>query len=335
MMLRSVATLVAMWLFACGTTPTASTAITSKNISSPRVVTRTFASTSLGVSKSYVVYVPIGYSEQPQRRWPVVYFLHGMTQDENAWSRAGNLAQTADDMRFPAIIVMPDGDNSFYSNSATAINYQACMATGKGMLDPRSARASTCVRKPDYEDYIVKDLIADVEQSFRVDANRQARAIAGLSMGGFGAMMLAMRHSDQFSAAASHSGVLTLLFAGPYPYRRNEVRLVDDVASWGDEIGIFGTWFRNVFGTERNNWLAHDPSQLAKSLQPGQLQLYVDCGTEDEFGLYNGASYIHDILSERGIVHTFFLGPGGHNFEFWKRRLVASLQFFASHFART
>ena len=302
--------------------------------SSIRVTKHSFQSASLGVAKTYYIYLPTNYDSELTRQWPVLYLLHGMTQDETAWSLQGRLGAIADAAAFQAIVVMPDGDNSFYSNSATPMNYQTCLAKGSGLLDPRVDHATACVRTPKYEDYIVGDLITEIDSHYRTKPDRAARGIAGLSMGGFGAFMLAMRHTELFSAAASHSGVLTLLFAGPYPYRRSDVRLVDDVATWGEDIGVFGRWFRGVFGAQRDTWLAHDPSELVKQLPVGALALYLDCGTEDEFVLHNGARYMHDLLVERGIEHQFYLGAGHHSFEFWQQRLPSNLQFFAAHFAQ-
>ena len=298
-----------------------------------RITKHSFNAKSLGVAKTYYVYLPEGYDTNATRRWPVLYLLHGMTQDETVWPVQGSLGAFANAAKFPAIIVMPDGDNSFYSNAATPTAYQACLTKGTGLLDPRVDHATACVRTPKYEDYIVGDLIAEIDSHYRTNPQRAARGIAGLSMGGFGAFMLAMRHTDFFSAAASHSGVLTLLFAGPYPYRPGDVRLVEDVATWGEDIGVFGRWFRGVFGAQRANWLAHDPSELIKQLPVGALALYLDCGTEDEFVLYNGARYVHDLLTERGVEHAYYEGAGRHNFEFWQRRLPSSLGFFAAHFA--
>lgn len=302
--------------------------------SSIRTTKHSFHSTSLGVAKSYYIYLPATYESEPYRRWPVLYLLHGMTQDETAWPMQGQLGPIADAAAFPAIVVMPDGDNSFYSNAATPTKYQACLATGAGLLDPRVDHATACVRTPNYEDYIVGDLLAEIDSHYRTKPDRAARAIAGLSMGGFGAFMLAMRHTDLFSAAASHSGVLTLLFAGPYPYQKNNVRLVQDVATWGEDIGVFGRWFRGVFGAQRDNWLDHDPSELVQRMPVGALSLYLDCGSEDEFVLYNGARYVHDLLLERGIEHQYYIGAGRHSFDFWRSRLPSSLQFFAAHFAK-
>jgi S-formylglutathione hydrolase FrmB len=199
---------------------------------------------------------------------------------------------------------MPDGDESFYANSAT---------------DP-AAR---------YEDYIVRDLVEHVDATYRTLAERGARGIGGLSMGGFGALHLAMRHQDVFAAAASHSGVDALLYLGPHPYAAGKVKLLEDVRQWGLAIPQIGSLVRGIFGTDPATWRAHDPAVLARKLNDGDLALYLDCGTEDLFLLHDGAQYLHDILLERGVRHEWYLGPGTHTFTFWRDRIDDSLGFFA------
>src|SRR5262249_10182353 len=161
------------------------------------------------------------------------------------------------------------------------------------------------------------------------------RAIAGLSMGGFGALELAMRHQDLFAAAASHSGVVSLSYAGPHPYAAGKVELVTDFANWGKPaepaLPNFGAWMRGVFGSDPVTWKAHDPTTLAQTLAPGKLALYIDCGTDDRFRLQDAAQYLHDLLQARHIDHAFFLGPGGHDFGFWGPRLPESLKFLRDH----
>jgi S-formylglutathione hydrolase FrmB len=99
--------------------------------------------------------------------------------------------------------------------------------------------------------------------------------------------------------------------------------------------GEIGTWVRGIFGDELATWQAHDPAALVGSLEPGKLALYLDCGTEDGFGLDAGASYLHDLLVARKIDHAFFLGPGGHDFAFWVPRLPESLKFLREHVAKS
>jgi S-formylglutathione hydrolase FrmB len=289
------------------------------------VQTRTFHSKALGVDKEYLVYLPANYDAKPDARWPVFYYLHGLTGNETNWVKHGKLDEVADRLHLEAIVVMPDGDDGFYVDAKTDYDYAACLKDGSGLFVPLDAEwwPKTCVQHRAYETYIVDDLVGEVDAKFRTIARREGRAIAGLSMGGFGALELALRHQDRFSAAASHSGVDALLKPGE-----------TDVSHWGDNVGPIGPWVRAIFGPDIANWRAHDPAILADSLAPGRLALYLDCGTEDEFHLDVAAKYLHDRLAARGVDHAFFLGPGKHDFTFWGPRLPESLAFLRSHVAK-
>lgn len=321
---------------ACSPAPPTSRSVTTATPPAPaagRVETRTFASTALGVDKDYVVYLPAGYDAAPATRWPVLYYLHGLTGDETNWTQGGDLAAIADRLDLRAIVVMPDGDDGFYTDAATDYDYDQCLADGRGLLIPAAPKHRTCVRHRAYETYVVRDLVADVDATYRTIADQRGRAIAGLSMGGFGALKLALRHPELFAAAASHSGVDALLYRGPHPYVAGAVELVTDVVRWEQELGTIGAWFRGIFGPDLATWRANDPASLVAELTPDGPALYLDCGTEDDFLLQDGASYLHDLLAARGIDHVFFLGPGHHDLAFWKARLPESLTFLAAHVA--
>lgn len=330
-------TLLACALLACqssstSTPPAPSTAPSAATQAKGRVEHKRFASEALGVEKDVVVYTPVGYDSG--KRYPVLYYLHGLGGSEEDWVGGGHIAEVADKLRLPAIIVMPDGDNHFYADAATPTDYDACMRDGTGLFDPRAPRAKTCVRTPSYERYITRDLIAWVDQTYRTITTREGRGIAGLSMGGFGALQLSMRHPELYAAAASHSGVDALLYAGPFPYEAGKVVLETDANNWGRMLGPFGAWIRGVFGTDIERWRSYDPAVLAQKLTPGTLALYLDCGTEDEFALHNGAQYLHDTLTARGIEHAWYLGPGHHDFTFWSQRVPESLAFLSQKVAK-
>jgi S-formylglutathione hydrolase FrmB len=300
---------------------------------------RTFHSAALGVDKHYVVYLPAGY-EGSTKRYPVFYYLHGLTGNEHGLARIAHLDEAADTLGIQAILVMPDGDDGFYADAITPVDYDACMKDGTGLFLPKlQRRDETCVRKRNYETYMTKDLLADVDATYRTIARRDGRGLAGFSMGGFGALELAMRHPDLYAAAASHSGVDALLYAGPHPYTTfDKAELVSDVSTWGrtgdPQVNAIGVWVRGIFGPDKANWLAHDPAALAAKLAPGQLALYLDAGTEDVFGLDAEAAYLHDILNAHHIEHEFFIGPGGHDFGFWLPRVPKSLAFLRDHLAK-
>jgi S-formylglutathione hydrolase FrmB len=231
---------------------------------------------------------------------------------------------------------MPDGDDDFYTDGLMPIDYAVCLARGEGLLDAREDRAHTCVRHRAYETYVLHDLIGHVDATYRTRADRASRGIAGLSMGGYGAFALALRHPDAFAAAASHSGVLSLRYGGPHPYRADKLVLADDIGALAAGMGPLGRWILGLFGTDLATVKAHDPASLIEALPPGAAlpALYLDCGTEDDFGLDAGAAYVHDLLTARGVSHEFFLGPGPHDFPFWRDRVTHSLAFLRDHVAR-
>ena len=291
-----------------------------------------FDSAALGVSKRYFAYLPASYDKRRDARFPVFFYLHGLTGDEMSWLKGGHLDAAADKLGLEAIVIMPDGDDGWYSDSDSPVDYDKCMKDGTGLFMPASQKpAETCVRHRKYETYITRDLMKDVDARYRTIHQRSGRGIAGLSMGGFGALQLAMRHPDLYAAAASHSGVDSMFYKAPHPYEAGKVELITDVTDWQRAVPQIGDWVVTLFGTDIANWKAHDPVTLAQSLEPGKLALYLDCGTEDDFQLQDAASYLHEVLTARHIEHTFFLGPGGHNFGFWGPRLPESLAFLRAH----
>lgn len=303
--------------------------------SASRVVTERFASEALGVEKDVVVYLPRGYDADPNRRWPVFYYLHGLTGNETNWVKSGKLDATADQMALEAIVVMPDGDDGFYVDAVTPVDYDKCMATGAGLFMPADQpRDKTCVRARRYESYIAKDLVSWVDGKYRTIASRDGRAIAGLSMGGFGAMELAMRHPEMFASAASHSGALALLYRGPRPFAPGKTELFTDASGFITRAGPIGAWIGQLLGTDIASWRAHDVVSLAEKLPSGKLALYFDCGTEDEYNLQDNVQYVHEALTKQGVEHEFFLGPGKHDFAFWAARLPHSLAFARKHTAK-
>jgi putative tributyrin esterase len=328
--MRRALTLLA--LAACGTSHSTTPAPTAAPGPS-RVETHSFSSPSLGVAKDYLVYLPAGY-DAGARRYPVIYMLHGLSGNETNWTEKGDLAKVADALSLQAIIVMPDGDASFYVNWATPADFASCQGNP---FNPREKADKYCVREARYEDYMTRDLIAHVDSAYRTIPEARARGIGGLSMGGFGALTLSMRHPDLYGAAVSHSGVDALLYAGPHPYVKGQAQLgktAADLQAWAKAAGGIGALFLAILGTDVANWQAHDPTALVASLKAGHPALYLDCGTEDMFQLHDGMQYLHDLLDEAGIPHAYYIGPGGHDFGFWSQRIDDSLAFFAEKLAR-
>ena len=146
-----------------------------------RLHDESFQSAALGEPMRYRVLLPDGY-EKTLRRYPVLYLLHGLGGDYTDWTTRTNLVDYSKSLGL--IVVMPDGGNQWWTNAADG-----------------SAR---------YEDYLAGDLPADVVKKFRTINSRYGRAIAGLSMGGYGALKLALKRPAAFTVAASFSGALNV-----------------------------------------------------------------------------------------------------------------------------
>jgi diacylglycerol O-acyltransferase / trehalose O-mycolyltransferase len=243
-----------------------------------------------GVTRVRIL-LPAGYRAHPQRRYPVLYLLHGANSDYRSWTRYGGAeAITA---HAPLIVVMPDGGTmgwytDWYENERPV--------------------------RPAWETYHVGELVPWVDAHFRTIAARRGRAIAGLSMGGYGALSYAARHSGTFVAAASFSGAL--------------------------EIGSEEAWGPRSESAAR--WRAHLPISLAGRLrslallelrtgngQPSRLDkrgTRSDCGAcRLERFLRTANVRLHERLRRLGIAHVWDDGPGTHDWPYWRRDLRQTL----------
>lgn len=236
-----------------------------------------------GLTVRFNVILPRTYAIS-KRRYPVLYLLHGYTDDYSAWVTKSHVTEHA--RKYAEIIVMPEGGTGWYVNNYT---------------DPKLA----------WEDYLIKDLIPFVDSHYRTIASRRGRAIAGLSMGGFGAMTLGLRHPDLFATVASLSGALAGAQADFY-------RSLDDPK--------LKKLIEDDFGPPDNPQRAlEDPFELIKKVPPGQLpELYLSIGSAD-FLLEQNRAYVR-LLAQRGIRYRYCEIPGKHEWPVWDseiRRVLA------------
>lgn len=256
-----------------------------------------FFSGALFARKSCFVYLPEDY-ESSDRSYPVIYLLHGMYGSESHWLMKGSAEQTLDRMIAegslrPSIVVMPSdggyGHGTFYMN----------WYNGAGS----------------FEDYFIYDLIPEIDKSFRTLTDAVHRAVGGLSMGGFGAFSLALRHPHLFGAAASLSGALTSTEMIAQQYSRTDVAQM---------IGpLHGPYARE-----------HDLQLLAS--RRGQEQqrpaLYFNCGTSDFLYGMNDSYAKH--LQTIGYPFTYEQYAGEHTWDYWSEHLPDALAFIESQFAK-
>jgi S-formylglutathione hydrolase FrmB len=250
-------------------------------------------STILGRAVDYCVALPPGY-ETGTARYPVLYFLHGLFENEKSWSEHSGQRIWEDLMSQGTIgkfiVALPDGGKTFYVNS----------------FDGR-------VR---YEDFIMQELIPAIDQKYRTLANRQARGVSGTSMGGFGALHLAMQHPDAFGSASAHSAALIAKFPNPLPTE----------GRWG----FYARVLQEPFGAPLNEayFDANNPLTLAEHPERfSQLKLYFDCGDQDRYGFDEGAKLLDQILTAKGFPHEFALRPGNHGWSYLGQYLHYSLEF--------
>lgn len=263
-----------------------------------RVRYQSFESDILEREVPYALYLPPSY-EDSSRDYPVLFFLHGANENERRWSTRGltDIAldrMIADDEIGEFIVAIPFAENSFYTNSIS------------GEL---------------WEDMILVEFIPMIERENRAMGTREGRAISGISMGGYGALKLAMRRPDLFNAVSAHSAMLIDDFEAVSVNPRAEQ--------------LFSLLFDRIFGISETMevWDANNPLRMAAEYDTiGDLAIYFDCGTEDEYGFYAGAERLDQILTDRGIEHEFHLYPGTHGWDYAREHTPASLAFHWEHF---
>lgn len=290
----------------------------------------TIWSSALGVHKRLLVYLPPSYERQPERRYPVAFYLHGAWGGEDDWIRQGRIDRAMDSLIAAGapemILVLPDGDDGFYTTWNALNNTASCRAD----TTRREPASTYCVPWPKYDEYIAREIVAHVDSSYRTLARREHRGIGGLSMGGYGAISLALRYPDVFSAAASHSGVLSPRYAGPVPYAPpTRYALSVDTIRARYSPGLWSL-MRPVFGNDTVGWRARDPVVLARQLLARKVAvpaLFVDVG-RDDFLLEHSRAFQADVTAV-GIPVRYAEWSGKHDWQYWRMHVPESLKWMA------
>jgi S-formylglutathione hydrolase FrmB len=261
----------------------------------------------LNQSVHYCVMLPSGYEAATAghsvRRYPVLYFLHGLGDNEQTlfkgagWDLIEDLRQQGKISDF--LIVTPDGMRSFYVNSAD--------------------------RRVRYSDFFIREFVPYIELHYAIRHERSARAISGVSMGGYGALRFAFAYPELFSSVSAESAALI----AELPSQTEPTHTRSPIT------GLLGS----VFGTpvDLHHWNQNSPFFLAKQnrtqIRTSRLSIYFNCGNEDEFGFDAGAGQLHRQLQAEGIPHEFHLYPGNHGAEYFLSHLGETLIFHSRAFS--
>jgi putative tributyrin esterase len=252
----------------------------------------------LGRSIPYCVILPPGYGDDANRRYPVLYYFHGLGDSEQMFVRSGgfNLVDELWDRHQIGdfILVSPAGYASFFMNSHDG-HFR-------------------------YEDFFLQEFMPWIESRYRIAARRESRGIGGISMGGYGALRMAFLHPQLFGSVSAHSAALM---------ERLPAVSVGNSPESG-RLQLLG----NVFGSppDRTFWDRNNPLNIAHTADLAGMKIYFDCGSQDDYGFEAGAQALDKVLVSRGIPHEFHIYPGGHNWAYFVQHLPDSLRYESEAF---
>ncbi len=253
----------------------------------------------------YCVYLPSGYdagaNKHPPRRYPVLYFLHGLGDNEQTLFNSGGWT-LLDDLRKEHkmgdfLIVAPEGRRSFYINSADG-----------------SVR---------YSDFFLQEFLPHIEAKYQIVKGRAGRAISGISMGGYGALRFAFAHPELFSAVSAQSAAL--ITEAP--------QALDSASRSGAPLtGVLAPVFGKPIDVP--HWNDNSPFVLAKKNAPAlrKMAIYFNCGQDDNYGFEKGAAALHVELQKEGIKHEYHAYPGDHSLTYFLSHFDEVMEFHSRAF---
>ena len=264
----------------------------------------TLKSQILKKEMKYSLYLPAGY-DSSQRRYPVLYLLHGGGGNDSDWIQLGNMQAITDasvraGQSDAMIIVMPDAEMTFYLNHLRG--------------------------EYNYEDYFIKELLPHIDKTYRTRAEKRFRSITGLSMGGFGSLLYSLHHPELFQSCYAMSAAVRT------EEEINKLTLPEFQRRYKTALGEMKD------GDARKNkefwdfWRQNSILDLMKNLsdkQKNAVRFFLDCG-DDDGALYRGNSLLHVLMREQSIPHEYRVRDGAHTWEYWRTGLPEALRFISA-----
>jgi len=254
----------------------------------------------------YCIYLPASYDagagKHPAQSYPVLYFLHGLGDNERTLFNSGGWTLLDDLHRQHKmgefLIAAPEGGRTFYINSADGAER--------------------------YSDFFLQEFIPLIETKYRIGKGRENRAISGISMGGYGALRFAFAHPEMFSAVSAQSAALIT----------ESPQELDTAARSGAPLGkVLAT----VFGSpiDAAHWKENNPFVLATRNLAAvrKLNIYFNCGRDDNYGFEKGAAALHEQLRKAGVKHEYHLYPGDHSLSHFLAHFTEVMEFHSQVFA--
>jgi len=252
-----------------------------------KVVSGSLQSRLIQKALPYRVIQPASY-EYSEERFPVLYLLHGLFGNCDNWIELTDILEHIE--RHELLVVAPDCGNSWYTDSAAAVNEK-------------------------FESYLTAELVPEIEVAFRVTANRRGRAIAGISMGGYGAFKCALKRPELFIFAAASSGAF------------HAAKMNAEIC--GNAWPEYEASIMRAFGEQGSETrLKNDTYKLVSEINNGKASslpyFYMDCGDQDSF--LNADREFADLLRNKSIAHDYRELPGGHEWPYWNERVKEILE---------
>ncbi|NDV57047.1 esterase family protein [Bacteroides sp. 519] len=265
-----------------------------------KVETKTIQSKVLNAGREYNIFLPLSYEQEPNRKYPILYLLHGVMDTNTCWSDRGHLKDVMDQLVASGeteemIIVTPNAGGNIYGGA------------WNGYFDMPGWK---------YETFFFTEFLPQIESTYRVIGNKENRAIAGLSMGGGGATVYGQKHPDMFSSVYAMSALMSIPEQGVMPSQ-----------SPGDKVDLL---VKSVQENCAIRYLQEADEVQVKALN--SVKWFVDCG-DDDFLLDRNMEFTQ-VMRKKGIKHEFRVRDGGHTWEYWHSALYTCLPYVSRNFGK-